>query len=158
MDHQVQHVFIWDYCSETLRNPVGHFGYCQAILTAMRNHWMEESIYLLPTSTVSAAHVVPISSSCSIYGSLNWVSIGLDNGLSPVWRQAITWTNVHLLSIGPLGTNCSEILIKIQNISFTKMHLKITSAKWRPFCPGRDETRFHRIRNHCGDQVHVPHI
>ena len=41
---------------------------------------------------------------------------------------ACTWTNVALLSIGPLGTNFSEILhvIKLQNFSFTKMHLKIS--------------------------------
>ena len=37
------------------------------------------------------------------------------------------------------GTNLSEILIKIQNFSFTKMHLKISSSKWRPFCSGGDE-------------------
>ena len=54
-------------------------------------------------------------------------------------RQAIIETNSGILSIRPLGTNFSEILIKIQNISFTKKHLKISSAKWRPFCPGRDE-------------------
>ena len=36
----------------------------------------------------------------------------------------------------PLGRNFSEILIKIQNFSFKKIHLKISSAKWRPFCPG----------------------
>ena len=35
-----------------------------------------------------------------------------------------------------MGTNFSEILIKMQNFSFTKMHMKITPAKWRPFCPG----------------------
>ena len=35
--------------------------------------------------------------------------------------------------IGPLGTNFSEIKIKIQIVRFTKMHLTITSAKWRPF-------------------------
>ena len=29
--------------------------------------------------------------------------------------------------------------IKIQNFSFQKMHLKISSAKWQPFCPGRYE-------------------
>ena len=29
-------------------------------------------------------------------------------------RQAITWTNAHFLSIGPLGANFSEIWIKIQ--------------------------------------------
>ena len=27
--------------------------------------------------------------------------------------------------------------------SFTKMHLKISSAKWQPFCPGGDELRKH---------------
>ena len=42
-------------------------------------------------------------------------------------------------SIGPLGTNLSEILIKIRNFSFTKMHLKISFVKWRPSCPGGDE-------------------
>ena len=38
--------------------------------------------------------------------------------------------------IGPLGTNFSEILIKMQNFSFMKMHLKISSVKRRRFCPG----------------------
>ena len=67
---------------------------------------------------------------------MNWVNIGSGNGLSPVRRQAITWTNVDFLSIGPLGTNFSEIWIKIQNFSFVKMHLKISFVNWRPFCPG----------------------
>ena len=70
---------------------------------------------------------------------MNHGSIGSDNGLSPVRQQAITWTNAALLSIGPLGTKFGEISIKIQNFSFTKMHLKISSAKQRPFCPGRHE-------------------
>ena len=65
--------------------------------------------------------------------------IDSDNGLSPGRRQAIIWTNAGLLLIGPLGTNFSEILIKIQNFSFMKMHLKISSAKRRPFCPGEDK-------------------
>ena len=46
-----------------------------------------------------------------------------------------------LLSIGRLGTKFSEILIKIQDFSFPKMHLKMSSAKWRPFCPGGDELK-----------------
>ena len=46
---------------------------------------------------------------------------GSGNGLSPVRRQAITWTNADLLSIGPSGTNFSEIWIKTQNFSFMKM-------------------------------------
>ena len=44
-----------------------------------------------------------------------------------------------LSSIGFLGTNFSEILIEIHKFSFTKMHLKISSAQQRPFCPGGDE-------------------
>ena len=59
--------------------------------------------------------------------------IGSDNGLSPVRRQAIIWTNAGILLIRPLGTNFSEILIGIQTFSFKKMHLKMSSAKWRPF-------------------------
>ena len=60
--------------------------------------------------------------------------IGSDNGLSPGRRQVITWTNDGILLIGPLGTNFSEILSKIHTVSFKKMHLKTSSAKWRPFC------------------------
>ena len=73
-----------------------------------------------------------------MYASLNRVSIGSDNGLSPIRRQAIILTNAGLLSIGPLGINFSEISIKIRSFSFMKMHLKLSSAKRRPFCPGGD--------------------
>ena len=62
--------------------------------------------------------------------------IASDNGLSPGRRQAIIWTNDGILWIGPLGTNFNEILIEIHTFSFKKMHLKISSAKWRPFCFG----------------------
>ena len=62
--------------------------------------------------------------------------IGSDNGLSPGRRQAIIWTSAGILLIGSLGTNFSEILIGVQTFSFKKMHLKMSSAKWRPFCPG----------------------
>ena len=67
--------------------------------------------------------------------------IGSDNGLSPGRRQAIIWTIAGILLIGPLGTNFSEILIGIQIFSFKKMHLKMSSAKWRPFCLGLSEFR-----------------
>ena len=39
--------------------------------------------------------------------------IGSDKGLSPVWRKVIVWTNTLLLSIVLLGTNFSQILIKV---------------------------------------------
>ena len=60
-------------------------------------------------------------------------TIGSDNGLSPGRRQTIIWANAGILLIGPFGTNFSEILIEIQTFSFKKMHLKMSSAKWRPF-------------------------
>ena len=62
--------------------------------------------------------------------------IGSDNGLSPGRRQAIIWTNADILLIWPLGTNFSGILIEIYIFSFMKMHLKLSSGIWRPFCLG----------------------
>ena len=74
-----------------------------------------------------------------IYASLNRAIIGSDNGLSPVRRQAIIWTNAGILLIEPLGTNFSEVLIGIQTFSFKKLYLKTWSAKWRLFCLGLNE-------------------
>ena len=65
--------------------------------------------------------------------------IGSDNGLSPGRRQAIIWTNAGILLNGPLGTNFSEMLIEIHAFSFKKIHLKMSSGKWRPFCLGLNE-------------------
>ena len=67
--------------------------------------------------------------------------IGSDNGLPPDQHQAIIWTNAGILLIGPLGTNFSEILIEIYTFSFRKMHLKMSSGKWRPFCLGLNVLR-----------------
>ena len=60
--------------------------------------------------------------------------IDSDNGLSPGQCQAIIWTNAGILLIGTLGTNFCEILSEIHTFSFKKMHLKMSSAKWRAFC------------------------
>ena len=57
------------------------------------------------------------------------ISLGSDNGLSPGRRQAIIWTNAWILSIGPLGTNFSEILIGIHTFALKNIHLKMSSAK-----------------------------
>ena len=64
------------------------------------------------------------------------IMIGSDNDLSPDRRQAIIWTNARFLSIGPLRTYFNENLIKIQQFSLKKMHVKMSSAKWRPSCLG----------------------
>ena len=62
--------------------------------------------------------------------------IASDNGLSPGRRQAIIWTNAGILLIGPLGTNFNEISFGIQTFSLKKMHFKMSSSKWGPFCLG----------------------
>ena len=62
--------------------------------------------------------------------------IGSDNGLSPGRHKAIIWTNAEILLNGPLRTNFSEIFIEIHTFSFKKMHFKMSSGKWRPFCLG----------------------
>ena len=68
--------------------------------------------------------------------------IASDNGLSPARHQAIVSTSAGILLIGPLGTNFSEISIEIITFSFKKMRLKVSSAKWRPFCLGLNVLKF----------------
>ena len=66
----------------------------------------------------------------------NLTIIGSDNGLCPGRRQAIISINTGILLICLLGTNFSEILIGILAFSFKKMCLKVSPAKWHPFCLG----------------------
>ena len=61
-------------------------------------------------------------------------NIGAGNGLLPGQHQAIIWTNARILLLRPLGTNFSEILIETYAFSFKKIHLKVSSGKWWPFC------------------------
>ena len=89
--------------------------------------------------------------------------IGSDNGLSPGRRQAIIWTNAWILLIWPLGTNFNEILIGIKTFSFKKMHLKMSSAKWRAFCLGLnvliswsyDEISYHILNSQAPRVLHA---
>ena len=43
------------------------------------------------------------------YTSLHKTIIGSDNGLLPVWHQAIIWTNGGMILIASLRTNFSKI-------------------------------------------------
>ena len=74
-----------------------------------------------------------------VYASVNWVSIGSRNSSSPGRSQAITRTNADLLSIGPLETNFSEVLIEILSFLFKETRWKMWSAKQRPLRSGGDE-------------------
>ena len=65
-----------------------------------------------------------------IYASVKYATIGSDNGWSPIRQQVIIWTKTGLLLIGSL-----EFEAKYKTFPW-KMHLKIWSAKLRPFCCG----------------------
>ena len=84
------------------------------------------------------------------------IIIGSDNGLSPDRRQAIIWTNDGMLLIGPWGTNFNEISIGIQTFSFKKMHVKMSSAKWRPFCLGLNVLKSNHVRTRRSENDNTP--
>ena len=60
----------------------------------------------------------------------------------------IIWTSARSSSIGPLGSNLSEILTKIENFSFTNIHLKISCAIRWPFCPGGESWSYQHKEVH----------
>ena len=98
-----------------LRRHLGHYN-----VTLMQSHY---TISLCPT--VQWTHLGRATHICVSKLAI----IGSDSDLSPGWRQAFTF-------IGSVGTNFSEILSKIHTFTFKKIHLKTSSAKWRPFSPG----------------------
>ena len=57
-------------------------------------------------------------------------AFGTGKGLWPVRCQDITLTIADLLSIAPLGTNFSEISIRIQSFSFKNMRLKFSQRNF----------------------------
>ena len=92
-------------------------------------HFFFRKFYLKMSVLFSPQCVNSLCNEGRIYASVNYAIIGSDNGLSPARRQAIIWTNAGILLIGPLGTNFSEIFIKIKTFSLTNLHLKVLSAK-----------------------------
>ena len=68
-----------------------------------------------------------------IYASVNDATFGPDNGLSPIQCQAIIWSNAGILLIESLGTNFSEIWIRVGRFSLKKTHSKLPSEKRQPF-------------------------
>ena len=107
---------------------------CQLCLISMLTHWGRVTHLCISKQTI----------------------IGSDNDLSPGRRQAIIWTNAGILLIGTLGTNFSEILIKIRIFSFKKMGLNVSSAKWRPFCLGLNVLSDMALSASCIDHWSLP--
>ena len=74
-------------------------------------------------------HYVKSSPPSAAYMSVNRTSIGSEDGLSPIKRQAIIWNNAGISLIGPMETNFNET--KFIHL-FKKIHLKMLSGKWYP--------------------------
>ena len=68
--------------------------------------WVDYYIISRVTDDLTYLHLV-----LHIYASVNWVSIGFGNDLSPVRSQAIAQTNADQFPIGTLGTNFIDMLI-----------------------------------------------
>ena len=85
--------------------------------------------------------------------------IGSDNGLSPRRRQAIIGTNAGILSVEPLGTNFSGILIEIHTFSFKEIQWKMAAIISRLQCVntrnGQTSPVFVRLRNHWVNSAHL---
>ena len=71
------------------------------------------------SSPPSAAYMVQIMA-CRLFGA------------KPLSKPVLG----YLIVIRTLRNKLQWNLKKLQNFSFTKMHPKTSSAKWRPFCPG----------------------
>ena len=117
-------IFIWNFCESKNTNTVhkctlatGH--HCGQTLYQLAKVYIEilAAIFLIHWGRVTHICVHSLTINVS------------DNSLSPGRRQAIIWTNAGILLIWPLGTNFSEVLIKIHTFPFKKMHLKLG-----PFC------------------------
>ena len=104
------------------------FRLCSALIEIHMTHWKSVSWLINLTHWGRVAHICisKLTIICS------------DNGLSPVRRQAIIWTNAEILLNEPIRTNFSEILIETRIFSFKTISFKMSSGKRRPFCLGRN--------------------
>ena len=136
-------------CCSTSWYPISHFEWCYTGLILGLCPANERWHYFVTASLSLAGCKHRIISYVEIHSTLltHWgqvthicvsklIIIGSDNGLSPDRHRAIIWTNAWSLSIEPLRTYFNENVIKIQQFSLKKMHVKMSSAKWRPFCLG----------------------
>ena len=144
-------------CSHYWNYNCGTLSSCQVTATHLKSRYPWMKLMLLASSNefqwLELTHWGWVTHICVCKLTI----IGSDNGLSPDRRQAIFWTNAGILLIWPLGTNFSEMLIEIFTSLFKKMHLKLSSGKWRPFCLGLNvlKIRHHDSNPSIGCQVDV---
>ena len=90
--------------------------------------------------------VAPIEAEWCIYASVRLTNIDSDNGLAPTRRQAIM--SDPELPHCQLDPNFNYFFFAVQKFSLKKFQLKISSAKWRPFCLGLNVLTTHRPNSH----------
>ena len=116
----------------------GHIKECELWLKSQMAGYQDCAVYWIHTFSTDVEFDSFIS--LTYWGRLTRIGVSKltikasDNGLSPGRRQAIIWTSAGISLIEHLGTDFSEILIKINTLSCKKTHLKKSSGKWRPFC------------------------
>ena len=96
-----------------------------------------------PSWTVDATERTWDAGRTDVYSEIDCI-IGQTDGVKPIYPPTTSLCggyNDGILLIGPMGTNFSEILIGILTFSFKKIHLKVSSAKWQPFCLGLNMLR-----------------
>ena len=125
------------------RQHISEFSVWILLISIIESHWittLNDNYFLGDNLNHPVADLTAYSEPVlTQWGRMTHICVGKltiissDNGLSPGRRQAIIQTNAGILLIGPLGTNFSEILSEIHIFSFKKVHLKLSSAKLRPF-------------------------
>ena len=74
-----------------------------------------------------------------IYTSTNWVIIGPGNGLLPVRRQVITWTNAGYCQLDSWEHISVKFESEFYHFQSRKLNWKCCLPQWQPFYPGGDE-------------------
>ena len=136
--------------------PHGNRGYLLILQSQFHGYWWPGDARSQDNKNPGIDVIFPEYSSLTHWGRVTHICvgkltiIGWDNGLSPGRDEAIISTDAGILLIRPLGTNYSEISIEIHIFSFKKMHLKMLSAKSRPFCLGLDVLNCTKMVTHSG--------
>ena len=95
--------------------------YCDNVFHAVRL-WSNRCLVVkIGFSVISLTHWGRIMHIC--IGNLTIISSDM----------ACRLAGAEILLIGPLGTNFSQMLIKIHRFSFKKMHLEMSAAQWSSF-------------------------
>ena len=81
-----------------------------------------------------------------VYASVNYAIIGSDNGLSPVGRQAVVWTNAYYCQLDPWKQTSVTLYSKFKHFHSRKCIWKCRLGnKCLPFCLGLNVFRWFEV-------------